>query len=162
PLVLCFLQGKTRAEAARQLGCPEGTISSRLARGRERLRRRLGMPVGLGAAVLTAAGLRGEGTAGVLPGPLATAAVPTALCFMSREVPADGTCARVVALAEALLRGMVMAKVKRAAVMALCVFVLAGSAGMLARRASAVSQPEPRAEAKAKHGEAARTEMTLN
>src|SRR5262249_2311583 len=41
PLVLCYLQGKTHEEAARLLGCPVGSMSSRLARGRELLRRRL-------------------------------------------------------------------------------------------------------------------------
>jgi len=41
PLVLCELQGATRIEAAKALGVPEGTLSSRLARGREMLRRRL-------------------------------------------------------------------------------------------------------------------------
>src|SRR5262245_38458426 len=41
PVVLCYLEGLTNEEAARQLGCPEGTIQSRLSRARERLRRRL-------------------------------------------------------------------------------------------------------------------------
>ncbi|QJW98206.1 sigma-70 family RNA polymerase sigma factor [Frigoriglobus tundricola] len=41
PIVLCELQGASRTEAARTLGVPEGTLSSRLARGREMLRRRL-------------------------------------------------------------------------------------------------------------------------
>src|SRR5438128_1075850 len=34
PIVLCELEGRTIKEAARQLGCPEGTISTRLSRGR--------------------------------------------------------------------------------------------------------------------------------
>jgi len=42
PLVLCYLDGLTNQEAARRLGCPAGSISYRLARGREILRQRLG------------------------------------------------------------------------------------------------------------------------
>ena len=41
PLILCYLEGKTNAEAARMLGWPEGSISARVARGRDLLRRRL-------------------------------------------------------------------------------------------------------------------------
>jgi RNA polymerase sigma factor (sigma-70 family) len=41
PFVLCYLQGRTNEEAARQLGCAPGTIFSRLARARQRLRSRL-------------------------------------------------------------------------------------------------------------------------
>ncbi len=41
PMTLCDLQGKPRAQAARLLNCRPGTLSSRLARGRELLRTRL-------------------------------------------------------------------------------------------------------------------------
>ncbi len=41
PLVLCYLEGLTNEEAARRLGWPAGSISYRLARGRELLRQRL-------------------------------------------------------------------------------------------------------------------------
>jgi RNA polymerase sigma factor (sigma-70 family) len=41
PFVLCYLQGKTNEEAARELRCPTGTVLSRLAWARERLRDRL-------------------------------------------------------------------------------------------------------------------------
>src|SRR5262245_45172386 len=37
PVLLCYLQGLTYEEAARQLGCPLGTLSIRLKRARERL-----------------------------------------------------------------------------------------------------------------------------
>ncbi len=41
PVVLCYLEGRTYDEAAMVLRCPVGTIKSRLASARERLRRRL-------------------------------------------------------------------------------------------------------------------------
>jgi Sigma-70, region 4 len=40
-VVLCYLEGRTYEDAARVLHCPVGTIKSRLATARERLRRRL-------------------------------------------------------------------------------------------------------------------------
>src|SRR5262245_43146638 len=40
-IVLCDLEGKTRKEAARQLGVPEGTLAARVARGRVMLAKRL-------------------------------------------------------------------------------------------------------------------------
>jgi RNA polymerase sigma factor (sigma-70 family) len=39
PFVLCYMEGKTNEEAARLLGCPTGTVLSRLAKAREILRR---------------------------------------------------------------------------------------------------------------------------
>lgn len=41
PLVLCYLEGMTNEEAARRLGWPTGSMSYRLARGRQLLRDRL-------------------------------------------------------------------------------------------------------------------------
>jgi len=41
-IVLCCLEGRTHSEAARQLGCPLGTLASWLSRARERLRVCLG------------------------------------------------------------------------------------------------------------------------
>ncbi len=41
PVVLCYLEGLTHDQAADHLNCPVGTVRSRLARGRERLRRGL-------------------------------------------------------------------------------------------------------------------------
>jgi RNA polymerase sigma factor (sigma-70 family) len=75
PLVLCYLQGKTNEEAARQLGWPIGSMSARLARGREMLRDRLAsrnraLPAGLFLMVLSQ-----KAGAAALPAPLVGATV---------------------------------------------------------------------------------------
>lgn len=58
PLVLCLLGGKSTDDAASTLGCPRGTIATRLARGRTLLctrltRRGITLSVGLIAAALS-------------------------------------------------------------------------------------------------------------
>jgi RNA polymerase sigma factor (sigma-70 family) len=62
PLVLCYLSGLTRDEAARQLGWSLGTLKRRLEEGRQALRSRLARrgiaSVGLAHAVLTAEALQ--------------------------------------------------------------------------------------------------------
>lgn len=50
--ILCYLEGRGQADAARELGCPVGTLQSRLTRAKERLRRRLATG-GLALPVLT-------------------------------------------------------------------------------------------------------------
>jgi RNA polymerase sigma factor (sigma-70 family) len=59
PIVLCYLQGKTQEEAARQLGCPKGTVAVRLSRARRRLQDQLtrrGVALTLAAGAATLAG----------------------------------------------------------------------------------------------------------
>jgi RNA polymerase sigma-70 factor (ECF subfamily) len=58
PLVLCYLCGQTNAQAAAQLGWPSGSMSERLSRAREMLRKRLNrrgltLSAGLLALLLT-------------------------------------------------------------------------------------------------------------
>jgi RNA polymerase sigma-70 factor (ECF subfamily) len=56
PVELCYLEGKTNAEAARQLGWPAGSMSRRLQRARSMLRQRL-VRYGLVSFVLVAAAI---------------------------------------------------------------------------------------------------------
>ena len=58
-VVLCYWQGLTQEQAAAQLGCPLGTVRSRLARARNLLRRRLTRRGLAPLAGVVAAGLDG-------------------------------------------------------------------------------------------------------
>jgi hypothetical protein len=81
PFVLCYLEGQTNEEAAAQLGCPKGTILSRLARGRERLRSRLARRgLALSAAALSTGLAEGTASAAV-PALLASCTVEAAIPF---------------------------------------------------------------------------------
>jgi len=57
PLTLCYLEGKTNAEAATQLGWPEGSMSRRLSRAKDLLRARLSKRGMAMSAVLLAAAM---------------------------------------------------------------------------------------------------------
>jgi RNA polymerase sigma factor (sigma-70 family) len=74
PLVLCYLEGKTNAQAAEQLGWPEGSISRRLSRGRELLRSRL-MRRGLALSAALIAAVFAKSAAASVPAELASATV---------------------------------------------------------------------------------------
>jgi RNA polymerase sigma-70 factor (ECF subfamily) len=82
PIILCYLHGLTNKEAAEKLGWPSGSISYRLARGRELLRQRIGAR-GCSPA-LFAALLRDEVISVSLPPGLAEETVRAAVSF-SRE-----------------------------------------------------------------------------
>ncbi|HEV3082279.1 MAG TPA: sigma-70 family RNA polymerase sigma factor [Gemmataceae bacterium] len=102
PLVLCYLEGKTNEQAAQQLGCPPGTVFSRLARARERLRLRLtrrGLAVSGALLAATLLSLSEQASAAV-PQLLEATTVQGALGFGSGKLgSASHMSARVVNLA---------------------------------------------------------------
>jgi RNA polymerase sigma factor (sigma-70 family) len=135
PLVLCYLEGKSRQEAAAVLGCSEGAVKGKLERGRELLRARL---VRRGVAAVPAALAALEQPVGAAPAAWMAAAVQTAM---------DGgrLTGAAAALADGLLRGMVAAKMKVAVgVLLLCAAGLA--VGLAARSEDAQPRTDGRGE----------------
>jgi RNA polymerase sigma factor (sigma-70 family) len=143
PFVLCYLEGKTNAEAARQLGCPKGTVLSRLARARELLRARLSRR-GLTLPTAGLAGLTaGEGVSpAAVPAPLVTATTRAALALVGGGRAGTGMLPRRVAtLTERTVKAMAMTKLKLAALLVLAVGLVGGGAGAVAYRARAADRP---------------------
>lgn len=84
PLVLCYLEGLTNEAAAERLGWPPGSMSYRLARGRELLRQRLvRRGVWLALWPVFWQSLSQSASAGPVPGPLVDATLDRA----TREAP---------------------------------------------------------------------------
>jgi RNA polymerase sigma factor (sigma-70 family) len=101
PIVLCDLEGHTCEQAARHIGCPVGTVGSRLVRGRERLRRGLARRGVVPPVVTIGGALSSEANGAVMQGAIADAALRTV----------SGKASPVVAsLANSLFRSMIMAK----------------------------------------------------
>jgi RNA polymerase sigma factor (sigma-70 family) len=106
PLVLCYLQGKTNEDAARQLGWPAGSMSYRLARGRELLRERLANRGLTLAAVPFAALLSREVLTTPVSAALAHATVDAALLFAAGKLAAGGAVSAAAGLAEQVLAAL--------------------------------------------------------
>ena len=144
PFVLCYLEGKTNDEAARELGCPAGTIYSRLARGRELLRRRLlRRGVTLSAVALTAA--LAENTIQALPtAPLVTMTRRAATLFAAGHAAAGRVPPQVTALAEGVLRTMFLSKVRMTALLLLVAGLLTAGGVWTQHALKAAAEPEAR------------------
>jgi RNA polymerase sigma factor (sigma-70 family) len=157
PLVLCDLEGRTRKEAARQLGLPEGTVASRQARGRRLLAQRLtrhGLSLSGGALAVTLS----KGVAAV-PASLLGATVQAAGLLAAGQAAAVATPA--AALMNEVLKTMFLTKLKLG-VAATMVAVLCAAGSLVYRAAGQAAPPQPREVAKPRtEVEALRREVEL-
>ncbi len=125
-VILCYFEGLSPEQAARQLGCPLGTVQSRLARGRKRLRSRLtrrGLAPAIGAL---GAGVAAEEALAGPPAALVEATIRTALPLSAAREVASGSA---IQLTRGVLRSMLLIKLRTAA--AILITLTAVAAGAL-------------------------------
>jgi RNA polymerase sigma factor (sigma-70 family) len=143
-IVLCDLEGQPIKEAARLLGCPQGTVSSRLTRGRKLLAGRLARRGVALSGVLLASVLGREATAAIVPPPLVLATIKAASCAAG-QAAAGGISAKVAALTKGVLTSMFSTNGKLTAVLLLLLGACGVGVSLFVYRGEAAERggPEP-------------------
>jgi RNA polymerase sigma factor (sigma-70 family) len=148
PLILCYLEGKTNAEAAQMLGWPTGSISYRLARGREMLRERLTRRQGALCPTLTAAFLSDPLEMVSVHPVLVHATVQAALVLLApREIVSGLISASVKQLMEATLWSLDASRRRWLFAILLAVLVFSGLASVVSAAMQQASPSAPTATA---------------
>src|SRR5262249_18435063 len=144
PLVLHYLEGKTVGQVARELGWPHGTVTGRLDRARQLMRKRLVYQgITLSATAIGAALAHGTASAQATAGLVASTLRARTLCAAGK---AETVSASITMLTQGVLRAMFLRKLKFAVTIVGAFCLLAVGAGFLAHRAQA--EPDKAVEAR--------------
>ncbi len=148
-VLLCYWEGLTQEQAALQLGCPIGTVRSRIARARDLLRHRLirrGLPATTGAvAVFAAPGAPAALPLAPVPLNLIRSSVQAAMCVAAGKPTVGVVSAAVISLVKRMLWSLAMTKLKNAAaVMGVASVFVLGAQLWAQQKPERLRRPEPR------------------
>ncbi len=138
PLLLCYLEGLTQDEAARQLGWKKRTVKARLARGRDLLHRRLTRRGLTLSAALTGPLLSPSPSPAAVPARLTETTARAAVLLATGHQVTAVVSSQVAAFMQGGFAAVLLVKLALVTAGFLAVAVLAGGAGLL------LKQPAPK------------------
>ncbi len=136
PVVLCDLEGKSYQEAARQLGCPPGTLGARLSRARAMLAKQLarhGLAVSAGTLAVV---LAQSAASACVPASVLSSTIQAATSAAGK-FPPGLISAHAEVLAEGVVKTMFLSKLKKMAAVLLLLGLAVCGAGLFALRSPA-------------------------
>src|SRR5262245_17543050 len=140
PVILCYVEGRSNGEAAALLGCPRGTIDSRLATARKRLLGRL-----LRRGVAPAAGMGGVESAlrsDAVAAPVLSNLIEKTLQVALRSATVAGAaCHDVLSLADEVTSAMSMKKLWFLTALTVTLTLVGGGLGLYYAAADGKSPP---------------------
>ena len=142
-IVLCYFEGLTLDEAAQRLRWPKGTVGSRLARARDKLRRELtrrgiALPAAAMAVALSPRSLRAS-----VSSALSDATIQAAIPFAAGRASGAVLAASAAGLAREVLNAMLARKLRATILSSLLLATIVAGVGYLGR-SIATAKDDPR------------------
>ncbi|MCI0377246.1 MAG: sigma-70 family RNA polymerase sigma factor [Gemmataceae bacterium] len=128
PLILCYLDGKTRDEAAQEIGISPGALHGLLERGRKLLRERFSQRGLTLSAALFASAFSASQTKAALSPTLVVASTKAATAVLGGQ-PLSAIAPHVVTLAQEAMKVMLLTKLKIGTALFVCAGILAALVG---------------------------------